>query len=162
LPENVTETQEFGVSSSPVTIHELFSVVGLKPSGPVPWEEARDIKELSCGIYVVTIVKDPYGHCGQKDISPLSEFEQVRWLHFQPVIYIGRTKRALRQRLREFHRHVYGNKDPHRGGQSRILVDYMPQWVFYAATPDYIRIEDQMIRAFRERVGKFPYANRRH
>jgi hypothetical protein len=75
------------------------------------------------------------------------------------VVYVGRTRRALRKRLREFYRHRYGDKRPHRGGQAILLLT-RPLLVYWAATNDWEAAEDTMIEHFRSAAGRLPFGNR--
>jgi len=75
------------------------------------------------------------------------------------IVYIGRTRRSLRKRLREFCRHRYGDKSPHRGGQE-VLLHKCPLLVYWAPTADYAAAENSMIEYFKARTGGLPYANR--
>jgi hypothetical protein len=150
------------VMKKSLTVSELFRAVRLKPSVAVKWDDIPSIKKESCGVYIVAITKNPNAACGKSDISRLRKAERERWLQFQPVIYIGCTSRTLRERLREFHKHKYGYKSPHRGGQSRHHVRHIPQWIFFAATKRFEEAESKMIAVFEKRTGNIPYANRRH
>ena len=76
------------------------------------------------------------------------------------VVYIGRTKRALARRLREFYRHRYGDKRPHRGGQEVLRLPG-ERWVYWCATEDPRQVETALLDAFVTQTGKLPLANRR-
>jgi len=118
------------VKSRSITVSELFGVAELKPSAAFAWEDIPLIAERRCGIYVVAITPTSRGKVGKARILKLPAKEKDRWLDFQPIIYIGKTDRPISTRLKEFYRHKYENKSPHRGGQSRHLVQRIPQWYF--------------------------------
>lgn len=140
------------------TVMQVFGEAGLRPLGPVLWGER--IAESAPGIYVVALVSDPNGRCDPVDVAYLSESELARWLHRQPVIYIGRTRRALARRLQEFYRHKHGKPSPHRGGQAVKLLTCQ-LWVFWSPTNDPVQAERDMIAEFRNQTGRLPFANRR-
>ena len=131
-----------------LTVAEIFHAAGLLPHGPARWETA--VNELLPGVYVLSLVADPHGLYDLADVPKLPENIAGKWLTGEPVVYIGRTRRALRKRLAEFYRHKYGNKSPHRGGQAVLLLDPKP-WVFWASTNDPTIAERKMIEAFRDR-----------
>jgi hypothetical protein len=143
-----------------VTVSELFRAARLKRLTVVSWDEIPSIKEKSCGVYVIALTKNPTASFGESNIR-LEKAEQERWLHFQPVIYIGKTDSTISERLKAFFRHKYGKTSPHRGGQSRHLVRHIPQWVFFAHTKNPARVERVLIDYFLKRTGKLPFANRR-
>ena len=111
---------------------QLFATAGLSPCGPVGWGEP--CPERQPGIYVVTDAN--------------------------AVIYIGRTKRPLAKRLREFYRHQYGNRSPHRGGQAVLKVTG-ERWVYWCPTADPRGAERTLLQAFLSLTGSLPLANRR-
>jgi hypothetical protein len=115
-----------------MTLDALFTAAGLSPCGPVRWGEA--CAEQDSGVYVV-VVDDA-------------------------IVYIGRTRRPLSRRIREFYRHRYGDKRPHRGGQElfRIPGDRI---VYWCPTADPCEAETKMLRAFEDFYGRLPAANRR-
>jgi len=116
-----------------LTVRDVFQAAQLEPCGPVCWGEP--VPARSTGVYVVVAIEP---------------FE---------LVYIGRSRRPLRRRLREFYRHRYAASSPHRGGQAVLLLK-CPLVVYWAATTDYAAAENSMIEYFRSQVGKFPDANR--
>ena len=141
-----------------VHVAKLFRAVGLRPCGPAQWREP--ISERRPGVYVVALVGDCNDGCGRTNVAYLSPAEHDRWLVDQPVIYIGRTTRPLAQRLREFYRHRYGDRSPHRGGQAVLLLQ-CKLWVYWAPTNRLKEVERNMIAVFHDRTGALPFANRR-
>jgi hypothetical protein len=115
-----------------ITVHDVFRAARLQACGPVPW--GQPVPENLPGVYVV--VAD-YGR----------------------VVYIGRSSRALRQRLREFYRHRYGARSPHRGGQDVLLLKCQ-LLVYWAAAADYAAAEHAMLEYFKAQTDGYPYANR--
>src|SRR4051812_47910689 len=140
------------------TVQDLFAAAQLKPAGPVTWGDA--VEERQPGVYVVALTPIPTDPAPVVDIACVPDSERDRWLVQQPVIYIGRATRSLRNRLAQFYRHKYGKRAPHRGGQAVIPLE-CSRWVYWAATDDPVGAAVAMIEAFRERVGRLPYANRR-
>jgi hypothetical protein len=114
-----------------MNVRDVFQAAGLEPCGPASWGEP--VPERGPGVYVV--VAD------------------------DQIIYIGRSGRPLRRRLREFYRHRHGARSPHRGGQAVLLLK-CPLVVYWAATADYAAAENCMIEFFKSQVGELPYANR--
>ena len=84
-----------------ITVQEIFNAAGLLPCGPVSW--GTPIPERSGGVYLI-------------------ELMQPKERDGQSIIYVGRIKRSLRRRMREFYKHRYGEKRPHSGGQAILKV----------------------------------------
>ena len=146
-----------------LTVAEIFNFAKLSPSGPVPWE--TDSTETNAGVYVVARVCDINADCEGalrfKDLCGIEldwENERQRWLPNEPIVYVGKTDRPIRKRLREFHRHKCGNKSPHAGGQVVKLL-CCDLWVYWAPSADPDGVEQMMIRAFKNQAGQPPFAN---
>ena len=75
------------------------------------------------------------------------------------TVYIGKTKRPLAQRLREFYGHKYGNRAPHRGGQLLLTLPG-ERGVYWAATNRFRIAEHLMLEAFAAAHGGLPIANK--
>ncbi len=118
--------------SAKVTVADLFGVAGLSPCDPVCWGEP--CTERRPGVYVVVID--------------------------QTIVYIGRTKRPLSRRINEFYRHRYGDKRPHRGGQEVLNIPGV-RFLYWCPSDDPRAAEAKMLRAFEDRYGRLPSANRR-
>lgn len=144
-----------------VTVREVFAAAGLQPCGPVRWQEP--VSEARPGVYVVALTSscDEVSTATTADVAldAACANERARWIADEPVLYIGRTKRALRRRLSEFYAHRYGARRPHRGGQAVIGVT-LNRWVYWAPTRDWALAEEAMIDHFRREVGSLPFANR--
>jgi hypothetical protein len=141
-----------------VTVQDLFATAGLVPQGPVKWLEPIEVTRP--GVYVVALTANPLDPAPDIELACVPETERPRWLVQQAVLYIGRATRSVRGRLAQFYRHDYGKSAPHRGGQAVIPLA-CERWVYWATTDSPIKAERQMIDAFRAKVGKLPYANRR-
>jgi hypothetical protein len=144
-----------------VTPRALFEAVGLVPCGPVPWGEK--VPETGPGVYVVARVASA-GELGERveaedALKAGHGSKHARWLQDQPVVYIGKAT-CLRMRVRQFYRHRYGERRPHRGGQDVLLLT-SPLWVYWAAMAEPRTAERAMLQAFREKVGARPFGNRR-
>jgi hypothetical protein len=140
-----------------MTVAEVFGAAALKAHGPVRWLEM--VAESSPGVYVVAVVAGHNARCEALSVSYLPREAMGRWIAGQPVVYIGRTRRAISLRLQEFFNHKHGNRSPHRGGQDVKLLT-CPLWVFWCPTDNPTQAEDRMIEAFKKRVGRLPFANR--
>ena len=140
-----------------ITVAEVFGAASLKPHGPVRWLEM--VAESSPGVYVVAVVAEHDAGCEGLNVNYLPSEALGRWIAGQPVVYIGRTRRAISRRLQEFFYHKHGNRGPHRGGQD-VKFLLCPLWVFWCPTPDPAQAENRMIEAFKKRVGQLPFANR--
>jgi len=149
-----------------MTVAELFDAAKLSPREPVTW--GTPISESSAGVYVVALVGDAKLGC-QVDAEFLEPSERKRWLAREPVIYIGQaTGQSVAKRVGQFYRHRYGEKRPHYGGQAVKLLlhprsPYHPcdLWVYWSPATDPRASEQTMLCAFKGRVGKLPFANRR-
>lgn len=141
-----------------MTVQDLFAAAHLTHEGPVKWGEA--LEERRPGVYVIALTSNPTDAAPDIELACVPEAERRHWLVQQPVIYIGRATRSLRNRLTQFHRHKYGKKAPHRGGQAVIPLN-CDRWVYWAVTTDPIAAEAAMIEGFKKEAGALPYANRR-
>lgn len=137
-----------------MTAKEIFNAAKLQPKGPVRWNQA--IAETRCGVYVIAVSRTAREEI---DISYLPPEIAARWLPSESVVYIGRTKRALSRRIREFYKHSYNAPRPHRGGQDIKLLR-SPLWVYWAQTDNPSFAEDRMIEYFKGKAGYFPFGNR--
>ena len=141
-----------------MTVAEVFNEASLLPHGPVRWK--TQISESSGGVYVVALVGE--ANLGfQLYADYLETLELQRWLPNEPVVYIGctRCKDGLAKRVTDFYRHTYGKKSPHKGGEAVKLLR-CDLWVYWSPAIDPFDSERTMINAFKERVGKLPFANR--
>jgi hypothetical protein len=97
-------------------VKELFEKASIEMRGPVPW--LTPVPETASGVYAITLLQPLV-----VSIEKLPEPERSRWNAGQEIIYIGRAT-SLHRRIRQFYRHEYGRRSPHRGGQSvKLLVD---------------------------------------
>lgn len=135
-----------------IRVAELFDAVSIRAEGPKPWR--TPIKSSAPGVYVLS--------ARLTDVSTfkrLDENELGLWNADEKVVYIGKSNN-LGKRLGQFYRHVFGNRKPHRGGQSVLLLDAALE-VHWGVTADCASAELQMLKYFSSRVGALPYANRR-
>jgi hypothetical protein len=149
-----------------MTVAELFDEAKLSPCGPVRW--GTEIPVSCAGVYVVALVGDAKVGC-RVDTQFLDPVKQQLWLPNEPVIYVGQTTtQTLTKRVGQFYLHKYGDKGPHYGGQAvKLLLHPAPPqspfdlWVYWSPATDPRDSERTMIDAFRLRVGRRPFANRR-
>jgi hypothetical protein len=149
-----------------MTVAEVFRTAGLSPLGPVPW--GTQVPECSPGVYVIARVREPEGGCAPCTLPFIElipsnlvldmEHERKRWLPHEPVIYIGRTTRTIRERVRKFYRHKCGKPAPHAGGQVIKLL-HCDLRVYWSPAPDPVQSEENMICAFAKQAGQQPFAN---
>jgi len=111
--------------SNTVTVNDLFKSANLSACGPIKWGDP--VTERSSGVYVISLARKAELGCGTRNVDYLDASLRTRWLQRRTIIYIGRTKRPLTVRIREFFRHQYGDKVPHRGGQA-VLKLKCPLW----------------------------------
>ena len=92
-----------------MTVQDLFAAAHLTQEGPVSWGEA--VEERRPGVYVIALTSNPRDAAPDIELTCVPEAERDHWLVQQPVIYIGRATRSLRNRLAQFHRHkALGNR----------------------------------------------------
>jgi hypothetical protein len=154
-----------------VTVSELCKKAGLTPQGPVPWRTPipREDGGSEPGIYIVARVSTVRAQSPKASLrftKPLLtgltidlNYEKQRWLPSDPVLYIGRTKRALTKRITEFYNHKCGRKSPHAGGQVLKLLK-CDLWVYWCPVRDPVASEKDLIAAFKQRTGEEPFANK--
>ena len=133
---HASQRQPERAMTTAITPEWLFGHIGGTAGGSVEW--GRPVPERGCGVYIITVADAIEG---------------------QHVVYIGRTSRPLRVRLGEFYRHRYGDSKPHSGGQE-ILKLTSPRTVHWAVVMHCATAEDVMLEAFRDAVGRLPYANK--
>jgi hypothetical protein len=119
-----------------ITPEWLFKQAGLTAAGAAEWKQ--EIPERGPGVYIIT------------STDPAADG--------QPVVYIGRSKH-LRRRLKQFYKHQYGQKAPHRGGQE-ILRLKGSLTVYWAPAEYYAAAERGMLEAFQSATGVWPHGNR--
>lgn len=147
-------------------IDTVFRAAGLSPHGPVNWSD-RDAKvdEKQAGVYVVAAksrVRDwPMCPIATAQLPELQlEFEKILWVSDEEIVYIGQTtKQTLTKRIAQFRRHRYGERSPHRGGQSVHLLACELD-IYWSEAEDPERSEAKMLFAFMKQGGRLPYANR--
>ena len=134
----------------PSTVRDVVSKVysAGRLSGTVRWGEP--VRETGSGLYVVSLSSDPDSLEGRLPRAPLDLEAIDRWLEACPdlrlegatptrqqvaqrleqfwlpdevVLYIGRTSRSLRTRLKEYYNTSLGASAPHRGGYFLKTLD---------------------------------------
>lgn len=141
-----------------IAVETAFGWAGLTPRGPVAWE--MPFEERQPGIYVVALSESINLSRDAIELRNLPPHELAKWVPGERIVYIGRTKRGLQRRLREFYRHTYGARSPHRGGQAVLLLS-MPRFVYWAATDHSTEAEHSMIEHFKAATDQLPFANRK-
>jgi len=150
-----------------LTVAEVFGKANLWPCGPVRW--GTQISESRAGVYVVARVADPTISVADgvplpfidplpPDLDVVPDFERQRWLPNEPIVYIGQTGRSIHTRLGAFYRQKCGDRSPHAGGQVVKLLQ-CDLWVYWLPATRPRDSEQAMIRAFKEQLGREPFAN---
>jgi hypothetical protein len=155
----------------PSTVAALFSAVGLTSEGVVAWGEPVPL--AMPGVYQVALTANAESAAAALPIIPLDEKALARllarpqlrvdgqtanrstlaarlaacWLGDEVVVYVGRSGRPLRKRLREYYKTPLGAGRPHAGGWL-VKTLAAPLYVHYAATPDFVAAERTMVDAF--------------
>lgn len=109
---------------------ELYRLAGIEPSGTTLCGE--DVPCKYPGVYVISV--QDAAIVGFLE-HPSADKERERWKPDEEIIYIGRAIN-LRQRLKQFRKHIYGRKAPHAGGQAILLLD-CPKVIRWAEQDDY-------------------------
>lgn len=145
------------IPRGPIRAPALLVTAGLEPLGPVRWGEPVACK--AGGVYVVEIENE-------REHAPLDpERVQVwrsrtsrpsldlheRWWPSSLVVYVGRSSRPVAQRVREFGRHILGERSPHRGGELiKTFTSDVHLRVWWSESGDSSHAERQLLEAFRE------------
>lgn len=125
----------------------------------------RDIAEHACFLEAGS-----GGHFNKRNPNvPIKVLEDA-WVAPAQVLYIGKAggkdkKATLRKRLNSYMRFGMGHPCSHWGGRYIWqLADAKELKVFWKATHDQEpdKLESELLREFRERYGKLPFANLRH
>src|SRR5258708_4978765 len=93
------------VGSKSISAEQLFREVCVVPTGAVQWGDP--IAETGSGVYVISIADR-----SNVELDERFDLERKYWNPDQEIIYIGRAKQ-LHRRLRQFYKHVYGDRSPH-------------------------------------------------
>jgi hypothetical protein len=140
-----------------LTISELCQVAGIIPAPPVRW--GASVTERRSGVYFIARAHDS---CVLSDAisAPTTDMRCIAtWLPHEPVLYIGKAT-SLRKRLDQFYRHKYGARSPHRGGQRLKLLTILDDlWVHWAVCESPRDVEARLLRHFKAKVGRLPFAN---
>jgi len=149
-----------------MTVEEVFESASLSSSGPVRWRDP--VEESHKGVYIVARVGNIKANCEACSLPINCElingleidrsYEMQRWIPGEPVLYVGQTIQPLRKRIGQFYHHTCGNRSPHAGGQVILLVN-CDLWLYWAPADVPKAAETTMLEAFRQQVGKLPFAN---
>ncbi len=149
-----------------MTVSEIFEIANLSLHGPVQWMAA--IRESSKGVYVVARADDPHVGCVSCPLPLRSSiptgvridkaYEVERWLTEESIIYIGKSDQPLSRRVSQFYQHQCGNPSPHAGGQIVLLLS-CKLWLYWSPSSHPEISERDMLSAFKNKVGRFPFAN---
>jgi hypothetical protein len=141
-----------------LTVSELFKHIALLLWGPVRW--GAPIPEESPGVYVIALSADANASTSDINADYLETSQRLRWIPNQPIVYIGQaTRQTLATRLRQFYRHKFGAKSPHRGGQALKLLK-CDLWVYWSPCDNPRGYESLMLELFEKHTGQLPFANR--
>ena len=142
-------------------------------------EELRkniDVVPTCGGVYVVLRLKDEEPVFLEKGTGgffkksnpnvAISKLE-AKWIEKSPIVYIGKADgsatRGLRKRLDEYMRFGKGEAIGHKGGryiwQLKDAAELVVCWKQIDGNAE--QVEKQMILAFKEEYGKYPFANLR-
>lgn len=158
-----------GMAQRPVTVAALFRDAGIAYPVTIPWGLVPPVPLPAGGIYVVSLRDSIVAKQGRAAPRSLPADVSARWHRDQPVIYIGKTERNLRVRLREFYGHTLGNISPHRGGEDvlRLRDAHWRLWVHWQTVPPdrAVDAESRMLQLFAlglsDTTGhQLPFANR--
>lgn len=92
---------------------------------------------------------------------------EAKWIEGTPIVYIGKADgsatRGLRTRLNEYMRFGRGNAVGHKGGRYIWQLEDADELIvcWKRIDCDAEHVEKQMIMAFKEKYGKYPFANLR-
>jgi hypothetical protein len=161
------------VSLVPIAASALFSEVGLRIAGTVPW--GTPVYSRACGVYVVSLSRNPTCNAGlhaqapidrrsvQKWISRVQTIELDKskatvkgviqrlskfWLADESILYIGKAT-PLRSRINAYYATPLGDRGPHAGGHwIKTLSKLNETFLHFAEVADCERSEADLLRAF--------------
>ncbi len=141
-------------------VTELFTEVGLSICGTMRW--GCPVVESRSGIYVIAQTNQPSQSLCFKVIPSGIQidkaYEEARWLPSERIVYIGKADQPISRRISQFYKHQCGDRTPHAGGQILLLLD-CDLSVYWAPSPTPRKTEKDMLRLFKSRTGKLPFAN---
>jgi hypothetical protein len=97
-----------------------------------------------------------------KDPTVTRETLESRWVDEEPLLYVGRASKSLRERIRVYLAFGRGKRAGHRGGRYIWQVAENESFMFcWRRTPDEkpSDVERQMLEEFSASHGKLPFAN---
>lgn len=97
----------------------------------------------------------------ENDLELLPSYPGVYLILTEDLIYVGKTKRTLRKRIKELIRYGKGLSSNHRGGR---LIWRLPNvWnarIFYKRSNFPRELEKSLLKEFKQTHGKYPYGNK--
>lgn len=101
----------------------------------------------------------PAGHFKGKDPTVSLSDLQRNWIEDTPILYYGRSGN-LNDRLGDFIQFGIGEPVGHWGGRLVWQIDGAEQFLIaWCTTIDYKNGKKELLRVFKSRFGKFPFAN---
>lgn len=99
-----------------------------------------------------------------KDLNYLIEDLENKWIDNENILYIGKTDKSLRGRIRTYMKFGSGEDVPHRGGRAIWQLpdseELIIAWKELLATISAREIEAKMIQQFKDtHQGRHPFAN---
>lgn len=158
---------------------DLLRSLGLSVDGPARW--GNQVATRSPGVFVVELPGG--GESAAVDIVAVRRWiERVPgmkldgetptpqdlakrlhefWLRGEPVLYVGRSAKALNGRAASMYATVLGDSKPHSGGHwLKTLSNLADLRVWWAETEAHEEYEDALLAAVAERNGdRMPFAN---
>lgn len=140
---------------------------------PFQSSEAWSYCPVASGVYAVVREpseppvfeqRSPAGWFKGRDPSVPLEALQANWVDGAEVIYIGKAN-SLRRRLRELRRFGAGEPVGHWGGRLIWQLAHESRLsVAWKETPGVApeMVEAELLESFRQKYGKYPFANNPH
>jgi addiction module HigA family antidote len=143
-----------------VPVGDLLDAIHPQKKGVARWNEVVKVRQQ--GVYIV--LRPGWKESAPKDMGLATTDVSLRdlWTPRQTILYIGSTRRELRQRLTEYFRHRFGRHAPHKGGEWIKKLPFLHKCeIVWAVVDDPTAAEQTMLRLYKERTGRLPFANRR-
>ena len=166
---NTTRSRQHTPNEVNLDATTLLAAIGREPDDVQRWGTKT---ELRCaGVYIVSVPlsdrtpedqiavekvqqlldarRELRLHGQRPSAVDLRQYLATMWVPSSTVVYIGRTRRHLRDRVGEYFRTKIGAPGPHAGGWPIKMIDRLDECtVTYAATPDHSADERTLIDAF--------------
>lgn len=128
----------------PVSVHEIFTRFSLEYTGPVRWDEVKNMTHNKPGVYVISTQRDPkskskkgfeywiedddfeawqtnspalsIGETIVESVENIQTYLEQFYHDNESILYIGQSSTDIKSRLKNYYDYKLGTKGNHQGG----------------------------------------------